>query len=226
MKTIYSKRCSLPQDCKRSLKSNFSSLILSIAIFAFILGHGHELLSQTLESKAQLNVGIDASVSGTGLGAFYSGYVGVSKGRNIFNIGPCVQNRSMLVKGGRFCYAYLLTGYKQRNSLSDLLEAPDQSIQLRFFTYLQYVDKLPLSNMAVAREEKLNSNERDWTNLRFSTAEAGAGISLNIRVTKRIYWRNSLAIAGYYYTNYPGNMSHERGGVMLTLGTGFNIPEM
>lgn len=190
-----------------------------------LMVHCNRLFSQTEDhTKLHMNMGIDAYISGSDHGLFYSGYLGLSRGRHILNAGPCIQGSSMLVRGGRLSYGYILTGYKDHSSLTSRLETVDDRLQLGVFSYLQYVDKLPLSRASATREEKLNSNERGWSDLRFSTAEAGLGISLNVKVAEHIYWRNSFTVSGFYHADCPANLCQGRQGLMLSIGTGFNIP--
>lgn len=223
MKTIYKQNKAVATSACRTLTSTAMIALL-------LMVNCNRLFSQNNASnKLHANAGIDAYISGSNHGMFYSGYMGLTQGRHILSAGPCIQNHSMLVRGGRLSYGYILSGYQDNSSLTSRLENEDNKIQLRVFSYVQYVDKLPLSLSAIAREEKLSSRqtaENNLSSMRFSTAEAGLGVSLNIKVAKNIYWRNSLTVSGFYHTNCPVNLCQGRQGLMLSLGTGFNIPSL
>lgn len=224
MKTIYKSNQAIAVSASRKLTS------AAMITLMLMMVNCNRLFSQTNKhDKLHMNMGVDAYISGSDHGMFYSGYLGLSGGRHLLNAGPCIQGHSMLIHGGRLSYGYILTGYKDNSSLTSRLESQDDKIQLRVFSYVQYVDKLPLSQAAVTREEKLSSRQNAENNLssvRFSTAEAGLGISLNIKVARNVYWRNSLTISGFYHTNCPVNLCQGRQGAVLSIGTGFNIPSL
>lgn len=184
---------------------NVAVTVLSYILLAMAVFSSCRMFPQSSGSQVHLHMGADAFVSGCGHGVFYSAFAGFSKDRHIVSVGPCIQGRSMLMRGGRLCYSYILTGYKSHGRLSDFMEEHNESIQLHFFSYAQYVDKLPFGYNAATREGELSGNERSCRSLRFSTAEIGAGVSLNVRVSKRIYWKNSVALSAYYNINCPNS---------------------
>ena len=170
--------------------------------------------------KIHYGFGLEYYVSGSAHGGFYSGYLSMSKGKCALTIGPCIQKRSMQMNGLKICFLYKLVG------LDDEDKALNTGlIGLKFFSYMQYVDMLPLSYNAAKVETVSQANpQMDWNKVKLSTAEAGFGMELHIRITKAITLKNFLGLSAFYHFNYIEGMRNERTGPALIFGTGINIP--
>lgn len=180
--------------------------------------------------------GIESFSSGNWHGAFFSTYFNLTKGRNSFSAGPVIQRRSGEFSGAKFAYSYNLSGArKNKNSKSfDEDEQPEPEdyvmrekpplLQLNVFGYSQYINNTLLSRDAYVTEQKAaNEVSTDWSSVRLSTAEAGLGFELYVRITKRVSWKNYIAGAVYYHTKYINGMYHERTSPVLMLGTGIHV---
>jgi hypothetical protein len=212
--------------------------IIAISIFA-ILFHS-EVCAQKYKPKTPCFIGggFENFSSGNWHGAFYSPYVNLTKGRKSFSGGPVFQKRSMEFSGGKLSFSYNLSGSKKQMIDYDEEEVPltedyvktndRQLLQLNFFSFAQYVNETTLSYAAQKTEEKTEHNpvsesRRDWSKVRLSTAEAGVGFELYIKISKRISWKSYVAGSVYYHVNYISGMYHERMAPSLVLGTGIHI---
>lgn len=216
----------------------------------FVIFSNSKIYAQALKTK--FNAGIESYLSGNGHGTFFGGYVGIDKGRSSISIGPSLQKRSLKVNSGKLSYSYILAGYKKtqqklnmfdqvKENLAELdslklesmaEEEHNSRLQLRFYSYLQYTHNALLSDNTELRDEKPytgthnNENLNNWNQIRISTAELGIGAELQIKLTNKLYWKNTIAVSGYYHLNCPVNRCNAISPVMITIGTGFNFPNL
>ncbi len=158
-------------------------------------------------------IGGSTSISGCGHGTFYSGYVFVDYNKTMFSIGPCMQKGSNLLKSLKFNCSYKIAD-------------SDGMLQLSVFSYLQYMENLPVSFSTLQTEERAEvreTNKTDWSKVRLNTLEMGTGIELGIRFGKNLMMRNFIALSGFYHTSYVDNMFSNRMAPVLMLGTSINL---
>ncbi len=188
---------------------------------------------------------LDTYVSGNAHGTMYSGLLNYRINRSVISLGPSIQKRYMKIGGGKLTYSYLLnapktkkrysfhTNKNKRNinkyideELDDEEEIfTDDGFQIKFYSYFQYLNNLPLSYDAQKLESFVNRVEnQNWNSTTLSTVEGGLGFELNIRITRNLYWRNFIAASVFYHTKYVTNMQHEQYSPALTIGTSLNIP--
>jgi hypothetical protein len=182
--------------------------------------------NSTMIQAQQLGIGMESYVTGGQHGTFYSAYLSATKNKSGITLGPCLQKRSMAVKGAKLSYTYLI-GEKET------FVTPDSTIintvsavkfKLRIFSFLQYVHKLPLSYLAARVETITNRDEeQNWNEVKLSTLSGGAGIELDIQF-RRFTLRNYFGGSMYYHVNYIVSMYHERMSPALTFGTAISIP--
>jgi hypothetical protein len=203
-----------------TLKAGYITLLLilcSIRMYSQILNPG----------KYQVGLGLSNYITTNGHGAFYTGFVSVSKGKGMLTLGACLQKRTTEINGGRLSFAYLLASRNEEDELPyGYEEVQEESImQLRFLSYVQYLDKASLSYNR-ARVETITNVERniDWNKVKMSTAEVGMGVEIDFKL-KHFMIRNFITLSGYYHMNYIQGMYHERCSPALTLGTGIVIPK-
>jgi hypothetical protein len=203
-----------------TLKAVFIACLLSLATL--------RIHSQVLNpEKYHVGLGLSNYITTNGHGAFYSSFVSVSKGRGMVTLGACLQKRTTEINGGRLSFSYLLASRNDDDELPyGVEETQEESVlQLRFLSYLQYLDRANLSYNR-ARVETITNVERaiDWNKVKMSTAEAGLGVELDIKL-KYFTVRNFITLSGYYHINYIEGMYHEKCSPALTLGTGIVIPK-
>jgi len=199
------------------------SLKLHFFLALFFLLNTDKIFGQEINKKTfHYGFGLEYYVTGSGHGGFYSGYLSMSKGKSAFSLGPVVQKRSLKFGGARLGFTYKIAG----------LDDEDKSLNtgrvgLKFFSYLQYVDLLPLSYSAENSETTVHVNSQmDWNGIKLSTLEGGAGIEIHIRIAKAITWKNYVGLAGFYHFNYVSGMYNDRSGPAIIFGTGINIPRL
>src|SRR5688500_16404301 len=97
--------------------------------------------AQTRERSGTAGISMRYLSSGNGHGTFYSPGLLLDFGRSQIEISALMHKRSGLTKGGRLTWSYSLTGsrYQFRDSYHF------ERFGLRFISYAQYNDPLPLS---------------------------------------------------------------------------------
>ena len=220
---------------KKSTIANAKTTLLNISflITMLVTFSNGKLIAQKDQKNARLNLGFEASVSGNSHGTLFTPYVGINKGRSSINIGANVQKRSWKLDGAKLFYSYVLTGYKNNVHDIDTTWNDDgeeviinNRLQLHFLSYVQYMDNASSCNYTLPVDETPGYEVKKSAPLHISTAEAGVGIGLRIKVLKKLYWRNFVTVSYFQHLNAPENMYQDKSGVMLTLGTGFNIPHL
>jgi hypothetical protein len=182
-------------------------------------------ISRAQGSKIQLGVGAGAYVSGSGHGTLYSGFATLSKGKHMFNLGPIIMKRCMHVKGLRLVYSHLLAG-RDDNGLGKGLPYEGPELQLRFFSYAQYLHQAGLSYNKTRVETVTNrESQTDWNKVKLNTGEVGSGIELDVKM-KYVTLRNYITLATYYHFNYIKGMYHENLQPVITLGVGLTLPNL
>jgi hypothetical protein len=189
--------------------------ILALLIFC------KSLFSQTNASKTfHYGLGAEYYLSGNSHGGFYSGYFSLSRGKSAFTIGPVIHKRSLKMQGAKLGFSYKLVGLDPEDKSLNT-----GSVGLKLFSYIQYVDMLPLSYNAVLSENIVhNDYSTDWNKVKLSTGEIGLGMELHVRIAKAVTWRNFLGLSAFYHFNTVEGMYNERGGPVVFFGTGINIP--
>ncbi|MCW3075941.1 MAG: hypothetical protein JWO32_550 [Bacteroidetes bacterium] len=181
------------------------------------------------KEKYFIGGGLESFSSGNCHGTFFSPYLNITKGRKSFSGGPVIQNRSMEINGGKVSYSYNLSGGKKRemdeDELDEVYDPNYKSIlQLNMFGFMQYMENSLLSKSASQTEQKTAIETHiNWDKARLSTAEAGVGFELYVKLSKRVSWKSYVAGSVYYHVNYIQGMYHERMSSVLVLGTGVHI---
>ncbi len=197
------------------LKANCSIFIIAlILIISSVVNAQNKNLNPT-----NTVLGVDIFSSGNAHGSFTSPYIQFSKKRNSIAFGPLLQNCSMQIRGARMVYAKTLTGQPASNG--GYYGGYKDLFQMSFFSYAQYTDGLPLAHSVIADERRIvRTQEIDFDNLLFKTAETGAGFEFKINFTNHLTWKNYVAAAVFYHFNYVKGLDHEKIAPVLTLGTG------
>lgn len=201
-----------------NLKLHFPILILAGLFYGSCL-HAQQ--------KPALGGGIECYETGSLQGAFCSAYLSASLHKSTLTFGPCLQKRSMEVKGAKLSFSYLI-GDKERFVTPDSTvinpTAPIR-IKLRVYSFTQYVNKLPLS-CAAAKVEAITNEERpfDWHEARLSSIATGAGIEVDAQM-KHFMFRAYFGGSVYHYCTYIPGMYHARTATSLNAGIGISIPE-
>ena len=243
MKTILLTETSNTANAMKKRKFTISLFIITALLTVLF---SSKLFSQ--EQKAKFNTGLETYMSGNGNGAFFSAYVGMDKGRSSLSIGPSIQKRSLKVNTGKLSYSYILAGYKKPQKKLSMYERAktnlsvidsskldeedfadyDPKMQLRFYSYFQYTYNASVRhNIEIMGEQPENiadSPAKTWDHMRISTAEIGIGAELQIRLAKKIWWKNTVSVSTYKHLNSPVPSCHNVSPISLTIGTGFNIP--
>jgi hypothetical protein len=176
--------------------------------------------------KYHAGTGISTYLTTNGHGAFYSAYVALSKGRSMVTLGPCLQKRTNEIKGGRLSFAFLLAGRPEEDRTEPAYSEVEEGVlQLKFISYMQYLDQAALSYNR-AKVETITNREMqiDWNTVKLSTAEVGLGIEIDAKL-KYFTLRNYLTLSVYHHINYIEGMYQERTAPALTIGTGILIPK-
>lgn len=195
-------------------------------LFCLFLLLNASLKAQLNDRDLHVGLGLSNYLTSNGHGAFYSGYLAVSKGKGTIMFGPCLQKRFAQVKGGRLSFTWLLAGRDEdEGGQPSFNETDDGVMQLKFLSYVQYLDQASLSYNRARIETITNPEDtRDWNQVKLSTAEAGMGVELDLKL-KYFTIRNFITLSGYYHVNYIQGMYHERCGPALSLGTALYIPK-
>jgi hypothetical protein len=158
----------------------------------------------------------------------YDIYGSLYNGKSLLSLGACIQKRSNSLCGARLSYSYMVMGEDDfLNNGSSFKES--EKLQLYFFTYLQYIDKTPLSFGSLKREQLLSQrseyNNVDFNKVKLSTVEAGIGFGLNIKLSQQLVLGSYIGLSTYYHSNYMVGMYADKMAPVLTLGTslGFNF---
>ena len=168
-------------------------------------------------------MGLEFYASGDAHGGYFSGYASVSRGKGMLTIGPVMQKRSKLIKGARLGFTFKLAGLDLEDKGNNT-----GTVGLKIFSYIQFVDVLPLSFKAAETERMVNTDStrynKDWNKVLLSTGEMGIGIEIHIRIAKAITWKNYLGLSTSYRFNHLQGMYNEKVVPALIFGTGINIP--
>ena len=214
---------------------NSTSSVKSLAA-GFIISLSSMYLYGQTEIKPVNSVGIimETYASGNAHGAMYSGLVNFNLAKSSISIGPCIQKRNMNFTDGKIVYAYLLNA--PRIIKCEELDAEEfeertgdviveDGIQIKFNTYVQYLQNASLAFSAEKLESHVNRIENiNWKSVQLSTVECGIGFEFNVRLRNNLYIRNYINASVYYHTKYIQNMHHEQYATTLNLGTSISIP--
>lgn len=200
----------------RSFSASYKIVLILFVILAGTVSSVNAQVRMTGD-RPQLFYGVGAFVSGSGHGTIFTESIGVQQFRNAYSVSACLQRRTMQVKGVRFTYAYELAN----NGSTLFSDSRKGSQQLNAFAFAQYLGKAPLSSGVANSENMVNPNQDlDWNDARLSTVELAAGVEFNVKIARRLQWKNSIGVSTYYRANYPAQMYNGRSSVVLTLGTG------
>lgn len=175
----------------------------------------------------KVGCGAGIQVSGNGHGTMYNAYLNLTKLRNIYSIGLCVQKRSLTVSGIKLSYAHNLTGrnFISKAAAKENYYEDDGSLMLSLFSYVQYTHHTSLGYRASKTEARAQiSDDIDRSVMKLSTAECGAGVEINCRLYKNIYLKNYVGANVYYHFNYCEGMYREKICSMLIVGTAIDLP--
>ncbi|MGZ3901453.1 MAG: hypothetical protein ACXVC7_03740 [Bacteroidia bacterium] len=210
------------------MKTKITILFTKTAItLMFLVCAGN--MAKAQKTRCFVGGGLETYSSGNLHGGCFTPYLNLTHGRKSFSGGPVIQNQTMELSGGKLMFSYNLSGSKRTisdNRLSeDYAGNPDDALlQLNAFCFAQYLSNTKLSRSASTTEKLVaGENSRDWSNVRLSTAEAGAGFELYVKFSKRVSWKTYIGGSVYYHTNYIQGMYHERACPVLVLGTGIHI---
>jgi hypothetical protein len=203
-----------------ALRKNY----ILICLLILLAGKGHAQYRNA--EKYQAGTGISTYLTTNGHGTFYSAYLALSKGRSMVTLGPSFQKRSSEIKGARLSFAFLLAGRPEEDMTEPTFNEVETGVlQLKFISYVQYLDQASLSYNR-AKVETITNREMqlDWNTVKLSTAEAGLGIEIDAKL-KYFTLRNFLTLSVYHHINYIEGMYQERTAPALTIGTGILIPK-
>jgi hypothetical protein len=183
------------------------------------------IFSQKTPSKGYIGAGIGAHLSSSGHGAYYSAFISYSKGKSNITLGPCLQKRTLMLRGARLSFSYILAAQDDEGVIVENKEYKSSDVlQLGMFGYAQYVDNLPLSYHRARIESETDTvGVINWNESPISTVEGGAGVELFVRVSRLIRLRGFFGVGAYYHTTYQPGMYQERSSVLLTTGVSINI---
>jgi hypothetical protein len=222
MKKIYMRIKFINPSLKSNMKNSVSVLKLKFAIVLF-LGMNNLSAQQQGNLHTKIGIGADRFVSGNWHGAFYSPYLSLSRGNNIFTAGPVIQKRSLKVNGARVGYSRILMG-GDKFAVDCEGQRVDQNFQLNAYCSVQYVENAQLSYSSVIIEERSNRKmDLNWNQLRMTTAEVCTGFELYYKISDHISWKNYFGACVYYHVTYKEGMYHERIAPVLVLGTGLTL---
>jgi hypothetical protein len=199
------------------------TILRVIIIAAATISFQSNAFSQRVEAVRGTN-GVGLFSSGNGHGTFAGFSFHFNRGNKSLGISPFVQLKNGNFSGMRLIYCQSLSSDRVSWSKSEFTRS--DLLQLNFHSYLQYNGPSQLSDKVI-REESMIRREsaRDWSQVKVSTGEAGAGIELQINITPFITVKNRIAAAVYYHFSDIQAMSHERIAPSLHLGSSvyFNI---
>jgi len=223
------------------IKSKFNTTVRGMLIVSAVLISSANLHAQNKspDKAFHLGLGLESYSSGNAHGAFYTGQLLLTKGRNTLGFGPVLQKRSLMTKGIKASYSLLIAD--RNNPLSFGEPDPDMAtygemltpidnglfnVQVRLFSYLQYVHQLPLSYRATRIESFTHPEATfDRSNLRLCTTEGGVGIQIDLIINKLVL-KNYIGASVFYHNTYTKGMYHERASAALIVGTGINVSEL
>ena len=210
------------------MKTKVTILFTSSALIALLIMLSANKASAQ-KTKSYIGGGLETYSSGNLHGACFTPYLNLTHGRTSFNLGPVIQNQTKEMNGGKFVFSYNLSGQKSAAKDKRLTEdyAPDADeslLQLNAFVFTQYLSNAKLSRSASTTERLVaKENSTDWSKVRLSTAEVGAGFELYVKFSKRVSWKTYAGASVFYHTTYIQGMYHERACAVLVLGTGLHI---
>ncbi len=197
---------------------------ITIAIF-FIILNICVLTAQTHTPVRSLKMGggIQFLSSGNAHGAFYLPFVSFNYGTHSLLVGAMTHKSSGLTRGGRIIYSKNLSGQEQYRGGDYPTPVPDR-LQLNFYSYAQYTNNIPLSQSVEKTEQMIKrENSVDWTKVKLTTVEAGAGIEFRINISKVLCIRNTIGAGVYNHLTYVKGMDHEKMAPTLNLSTGIHF---
>jgi hypothetical protein len=178
--------------------------------------------------KYKFGIGFETYTSGNAHGTFYSARVNLSRGKNVFGFGPCLQKRSMQVNGIKLNYSYLLTGINEgydQDEIGENKKDPHDILELRLLVSLQYISNASLSYKASRVETVTNPESTiNYNDMRFSTIEGAVCLELDVDL-KWIRIRNYMGASVFNHFNYMNGMYRPKCGPALMFGAGIIIPE-
>lgn len=214
-------------------KKNLSYLLNSrVIITVLLIALSSPAFAQKYvrKSKTYVGAGVDNVSTGNAHGTYLVPYLIFKKGRNSFNIGPLFQRSTLEMGGGKLSFSHNLSGGKKSTRADDddsedtyIKEPRRQILQLNVLGFGQYISNALMSRKACMVEQKIANDGTNWSHIRLSTAEAGIGFELYVRITNRISWKNYVGGAVYYHVQYKQGMYRERVAPSLVLGTGIHI---
>ncbi len=219
--------CILPKNKFNSLFNSISfrpAFVSVLFLFLFFTNSTAQTATATPSASVKktiyCGIGVEFYGSGDALGGFYSGYLSISRGKGAFTIGPCIQKRSMQMRGGKIGFLYKIVGLDPEDKGHNT-----GAIGLKLFSYLQFTDQLPLS-YAASTSEMIghNNSDYDWNSIKLSTGEFAVGIEFHIRIAAAVTWKSFLGVNTSYHFNYIQGMYNDRVSPTLVFGTGINIP--
>lgn len=196
-------------------------LIILIFVYGF-----KQVLSQDSTKYSLIGAGLEYYYSVNGHGAFISPHISYTKGKHQLKLGPAIHKRTMMLKGAKLSYAFLLAGMDGEEKFStDFRENRNGTWRVNLVSYLQFVDYTALS-YARAREETLVSTDSttDWNKVYLSTFEAGLGAEIDVKLFNYLQLRTYIGISVYSHLNHPSSMYQEKTGASFVTGIGVNVP--
>lgn len=150
-------------------------------------------------------------------GTYYSAHLCMMRKRTSITLGPVMQKRTSEIQGLKLGLSIAVKS--DDAALYPEGQEPDM-LQLKFFTFAQYVNNSKLSYNA-ARVETLTNLDRniDFSNMRVSTATIGTGCELDINF-KYVCVRTYAGLSVFHHFNFDKTLFHEQTCAGLVFGVG------
>lgn len=164
-------------------------------------------------------VSVNSTVSGAGFGTQYNICGFYQFRNNSFAIGPVFQHRNGNYSGINANYEYnLFDGSEHDYDCYNF-----RMIELNSFITTTYHYNAILGNKQIRTETRVNpENTINYGSLKYSAIEAYLGFGLNLKISPRFKWANSVGFGGWTTLKGEDNVYREKQCFSVMLRTGFS----
>jgi hypothetical protein len=211
---------------QENFKNTFSKLIVGLILFGQI---NFSFAQDSIRKPLLVGIGAEAYFTLSGAGGYYSPYLAFNRARGTFRIGPVIQKRSLEVNGLKAYFSYRIVSKNQEDLYHmNFAELRPGALQVNIYMFAQYVQNAMLSYKRSVETQLLNIDSawvnNDWNAVRLNTFQAGVGLELGIKITKRVLWTNYIGLSVYDHTNWFPELYYDRTAVVLMMGSSLTIP--
>ena len=180
--------------------------------------------SQSIIVKKESGIGftINSTITGDGLGTYYSPSFIYHLNRNQFNLGANFQKPELHFSGINLGHEYLLAG-------KDLIKEDTCDVEYScFFDFIELFSFINIAYHSNAKMSKIKAEEETFynptmgneiRNINLKTLEAAVGFGIRINVLDQLKWNNCIGLEVHKNLKPSPNLSMDKQGVGLYLST-------